>query len=600
MVQNTGSIDQNANSAFRIRLIGLCNIFLEAGLYVVMALSVIASFNISWKYIVMVITYGGLSILFGRITRGRSHQRSIFILIPVAYISFLFYKGGNILPWVYGVLIVLLFILLIKLSLTKWESFFKALRQYEHNKFEFFVVLGGIGFIALFSIGLQLYARIPFLSKLILSLSGFVVLYLIAMNVVVGEKRERYFIVALASICAIFGIVGTVRFSRMIYYYKVANDRYSSGQLRESDSNYMKVVNLSKEFDSRYFLVRAYSRIGLINMQMANWERAIGEFKNVLFYSMDDANRRNAYFDIGYAYAKLGDWEKAAENISRSKRGLSIDLPSIEDHKAKLAIFATYSAWETVIELAKKGLLSNGNDIDLLYYLGLGYMEKGRYDEALAQFDKVIRVNPDFISAYYCKGQIYKQMGEYNRAKEQFEVVGREPFSVSALYELRGIYQKLNDRLKEEKLNEKLKNWLEQPRWDFNIWNNSEGWFAWNQLSSFVIKDGVLKTRSLGEDPYMAVNIDDFKGFIDADKVKSALVRMKISDGYNAQVYWAHKDGEFSESKAKYFDIIGDGKWHEYEVNLSDIPTWNGKVYWFRLDPTNAPGNVEIDYIQIK
>ncbi|MGQ9631413.1 MAG: alpha/beta hydrolase family protein [bacterium] len=136
-----------------------------------------------------------------------------------------------------------------------------------------------------------------------------------------------------------------------------------------------------------------------------------------------------------------------------------------------------------------------------------------------------------------------------------------------------------------------------QIRWNFDIRDNSEGWSAWYQLGQFVVEDGVLKTISLGEDPYMGVNM---KVFIDADKMKNVLVRMRIENGNNAQVYWAHKDGEFSESKTKYFDIIGDGKWHEYSVYLGDVPTWNGQVYWFRLDPTNAPGSVEIDYIVIK
>jgi cytochrome c-type biogenesis protein CcmH/NrfG len=53
-------------------------------------------------------------------------------------------------------------------------------------------------------------------------------------------------------------------------------------------------------------------------------------------------------------------------------------------------------------------------DEAVLYYLGRIYQERRQYDQALALFEKVHKLNPAFIEVYYNLGTVYgekKQLG---------------------------------------------------------------------------------------------------------------------------------------------------------------------------------------------
>ena len=57
-----------------------------------------------------------------------------------------------------------------------------------------------------------------------------------------------------------------------------------------------------------------------------------------------------------------------------------------------------------------------------------------------------------------------------------------------------------------------------------------------------------------------------------------------------------------SEAKSAPFTIINDGRWHEYEIDLSSDSDWTSSwtAYALRIDPgTTAGAIVEIDYIYL-
>ena len=56
-----------------------------------------------------------------------------------------------------------------------------------------------------------------------------------------------------------------------------------------------------------------------------------------------------------------------------------------------------------VIQLTD-GLAHRPNDIVLLNNRGVAYFELGNYESALADFDKVLRLNPDDAEAYFNRG----------------------------------------------------------------------------------------------------------------------------------------------------------------------------------------------------
>ena len=133
--------------------------------------------------------------------------------------------------------------------------------------------------------------------------------------------------------------------------------------------------------------------------------------------------------------------------------------------------------------------------------------------------------------------------------------------------------------------------------WDFGTPGDSEGWRPTHDLSNFTVYTGVLKTTSTGSDPYM--HGPDI--FVDAAMYTHLKVRMKVSAGSAAELFWTLKG--MPHELAGYeqpFTLIADNQFHEYLVYVGTHNKWQDTVIRLRLDPTDVPGaNIEIDYIQV-
>jgi hypothetical protein len=132
--------------------------------------------------------------------------------------------------------------------------------------------------------------------------------------------------------------------------------------------------------------------------------------------------------------------------------------------------------------------------------------------------------------------------------------------------------------------------------WEFESGGDTEGWTAWNQLEAMETRDGSLLMHSTGDDPYLgspAVSID-------ANMLASIEIRMKITAGYSSQIFFTTaSDSEFDEAKSIVFTPIADGDFHTYTLDMSSVNPWHGQITQIRLDPTDQPSALEIDYIRI-
>ena len=117
-----------------------------------------------------------------------------------------------------------------------------------------------------------------------------------------------------------------------------------------------------------------------------------------------------------------------------------------------------------------------------------------------------------------------------------------------------------------------------------------------NQLDNIVVTQGVLRMESIGDDPYFDIPI---QAPILAESSPQVEIRMKVSDGFGAQLFFKPEHGLLSEETSLFFEIIADGKFHTYTLELASLPAWTGKISKIRLDPTDTTAIVEIDYILI-
>lgn len=130
--------------------------------------------------------------------------------------------------------------------------------------------------------------------------------------------------------------------------------------------------------------------------------------------------------------------------------------------------------------------------------------------------------------------------------------------------------------------------------WNFEHTTHTGGWMAVNHLMPLRVSNGQLSTNSTGHDPYM-VNAPTK---ISAANYKSLNIRMRVSKGSMAEVFWATEEHHISEATKMSFRIIPDGAFHEYTIPVAQHPLWRGVITQLRLDPTNVAGaEIEIQKI---
>ncbi len=111
----------------------------------------------------------------------------------------------------------------------------------------------------------------------------------------------------------------------------------------------------------------------------------------------------------------------------------------------------------------EQALLLDPLSLPLMGTLGDAYAFAGRFDEAMAQYDKIIEMDPNFRRAFESKGMLYLVNGDHEKAVENLEkyhhLIGN-PFkglgSLGYTYGVAGLKDKALECL--EKIKEREKN----------------------------------------------------------------------------------------------------------------------------------------------
>lgn len=139
----------------------------------------------------------------------------------------------------------------------------------------------------------------------------------------------------------------------------------------------------------------------------------------------------------------------------------------------------------------------------------------------------------------------------------------------------------------------------EIPNWEFETDGDFEGWLDENQVEDFAVTGGILSMQSNGIDPYMSSSATEFP----ANDNGHISITMKVSPGESTigQVFFiTDLDKEFDEAKSLVFDVISDGKFHTYDLDMSSVGGWRGLVQQLRFDPVVGEGRmIEIDQIAV-
>ena len=98
---------------------------------------------------------------------------------------------------------------------------------------------------------------------------------------------------------------------------------------------------------------------------------------------------------------------------------------------------------------------------------------------------------------------------------------------------------------------------------------------------------------SIGEDPQMTTT-----GLRIASEFDQLSITMSAEAGGPTvgQVFFiTEDDGEYGDDKFAWFEVIGDGIIHTYDIDMSEIAGWDGVITALRIDPVEAtPVDAEI------
>jgi tetratricopeptide (TPR) repeat protein len=190
--------------------------------------------------------------------------------------------------------------------------------------------------------------------------------------------------------------------------------------------------------------------------QIRIWESGISLWSYVV--EKEPEKDSIAYTNLGSAYQKKGELDKAIENYDKA---ISLNPKDYLAYNNRGAILGKVGQFDEAIESYNKAILSNPGDYKAYFNRGLTYDQMGRIydsiqdfqralalnmrdpraiawaynnlgilygkagmdDESLAAFNNSIAIEPNNLATYYNRGIAYAFMGRYKEAIEDFSKV---------------------------------------------------------------------------------------------------------------------------------------------------------------------------------
>lgn len=147
-------------------------------------------------------------------------------------------------------------------------------------------------------------------------------------------------------------------------------------------------------------------------------EEAIAEYEKVLAQRADLApllHRR-----IGFAYIQLKSYEKALDHLDK--------VAAAEPGDAQLRAIMATAALEGGLtdrgrELLKTVDPATIKDADVLFNIGVNFLNAGRAEDAIAWFTRTVEADPGYTDGYFRRAFAYLQSGRTAEAKADFRKV---------------------------------------------------------------------------------------------------------------------------------------------------------------------------------
>lgn len=193
----------------------------------------------------------------------------------------------------------------------------------------------------------------------------------------------------------------------------------------------------------------AWGSLALVRERMENWAEARNAYKRMLECL---PNNLGGMLGLGRAHCALGEFESAGQVLSQAltrypkeaevHRGLGVlqlekGNEQLAEHHLREAITLNESGVAARVDLGNllqkqqryqeaencyaQALAVAGPHPDVYFNLGVCEQRQGRLEAALDNFDRAIKLRPDFVEAHWYKSFICLLQGDYEHGWEEYE-----------------------------------------------------------------------------------------------------------------------------------------------------------------------------------
>ena len=92
-------------------------------------------------------------------------------------------------------------------------------------------------------------------------------------------------------------------------------------------------------------------------------------------------------------------------------------------------------SWEEAIAECDEAIRLNPSDADAYFNRGVAYDNVGQFDRAIGDYDQAIRLDPDNLDTYLHRGLAYSDLGQFQNAIQDYnELISDDPEDVEAYF----------------------------------------------------------------------------------------------------------------------------------------------------------------------
>ncbi len=166
----------------------------------------------------------------------------------------------------------------------------------------------------------------------------------------------------------------------------------------EQEDKAIECFYKSIECDNSYFgIAETVGELADIYKERLDWKNVIKAYDFITDdEKYDKWDHTDKYFQQGYAYSMINEFEKAIECYDKY---LEIEPEDIAVISNLGAMYGILNNWDKAIELFNSILKIKPEDEQAYYSIGVAYNGKGDYLMAMHNYLEALRIKPDYLAA---------------------------------------------------------------------------------------------------------------------------------------------------------------------------------------------------------